>query len=168
MALITYNDKVALNENPSIADINKVKASDMNEIKSVVNGLIVNTESTSTTNAYSANYVNECNTYSSSETFTGKYWNNGKKIYRKIFPQISISSGETKTILNFGAYGIDEVIDISNTYLLTTSNEKWFAPSTIYSTSYIFTVYNGVNQLTAKTIGIAGTIKVIVEYTKSS
>lgn len=37
MALITYNDKTALNVNPSIADINKVKASDMNEIKSVVN-----------------------------------------------------------------------------------------------------------------------------------
>ena len=34
---ITYQNKVALNENPEIADINKVKASDMNEIKSVVN-----------------------------------------------------------------------------------------------------------------------------------
>lgn len=37
MALITYNTKVALNENQSIADENKVKADDMNEIKSVVN-----------------------------------------------------------------------------------------------------------------------------------
>lgn len=34
---ITYQDKVALNENPDIADINKVTDSDMNEIKSVVN-----------------------------------------------------------------------------------------------------------------------------------
>ena len=34
---ITYDDKVTLNENTSIADINKVKASDMNMIKQVVN-----------------------------------------------------------------------------------------------------------------------------------
>ena len=38
MAKITYTNKVAMNENASIPDINKVKADDMNEIKSVVNG----------------------------------------------------------------------------------------------------------------------------------
>ena len=42
MALITYNDKVALNTNSGIADINKVNASDMNEIKSVVNSIVPN------------------------------------------------------------------------------------------------------------------------------
>lgn len=36
---ITYQDKVALNENTEIADINKVKADDMNMIKSVVNAI---------------------------------------------------------------------------------------------------------------------------------
>lgn len=38
MALITYQDKVTMNENPSISAINKVQAADMNEIKNVVNG----------------------------------------------------------------------------------------------------------------------------------
>lgn len=38
MSKITYENKVALNENPSIADINKVKDTDMNEIKDIVNG----------------------------------------------------------------------------------------------------------------------------------
>lgn len=38
MAQITYNDKVALNENPNIPDENKVTDDDMNEIKNVVNG----------------------------------------------------------------------------------------------------------------------------------
>lgn len=38
MAKITYEDKVAVNVNPDIPDINKVNAYDMNEIKSVVNG----------------------------------------------------------------------------------------------------------------------------------
>lgn len=37
MSKITYADKVTLNENPNVADVNKVKASDMNEIKQVVN-----------------------------------------------------------------------------------------------------------------------------------
>ena len=37
MSKITYQNKVALNENPSVADINKVKAGDLNEIKNVVN-----------------------------------------------------------------------------------------------------------------------------------
>lgn len=37
MAQITYENKVALNENPEIADINKVKDTDMNQIKNVVN-----------------------------------------------------------------------------------------------------------------------------------
>ena len=37
MAQITYADKSAMNVNSSIPDINKVNASDMNEIKSVVN-----------------------------------------------------------------------------------------------------------------------------------
>lgn len=34
---ITYDNKVALNTNPDIANVNKVQDSDMNEIKSVVN-----------------------------------------------------------------------------------------------------------------------------------
>lgn len=38
MALITYQNKVTLNENASVSAINKVQASDMNEIKTVVNG----------------------------------------------------------------------------------------------------------------------------------
>ena len=35
---LTYDDKVALNENPLIPDINKVTADDMNEIKAKFNG----------------------------------------------------------------------------------------------------------------------------------
>jgi len=39
MAKITYANKATMNENPDIDAINKVRAVDMNEIKSVVNGL---------------------------------------------------------------------------------------------------------------------------------
>ena len=37
MSKITYTDKVTLNENPNVEDVNKVKANDLNEIKNVVN-----------------------------------------------------------------------------------------------------------------------------------
>lgn len=40
MNRITYADKVTLNSQPDIADINKVVDSDMNQIKSAVNGIL--------------------------------------------------------------------------------------------------------------------------------
>lgn len=67
MAKITFEDKVALNINPDIPDTNKCNASDMNEIKSVVNEnddnkfekSSVKTARTETdTDTYSCNYIN--------------------------------------------------------------------------------------------------------------
>ena len=58
MAKITYTNKETLNAQPSIADKNKVTSTDMNEIKSVVNGLIVNSDSTSQEDTYSSEYLN--------------------------------------------------------------------------------------------------------------
>ena len=72
MSKITYTDKVALNENPSVADVNKVKASDLNEIKNVVNA-----------NADNLNKINALNTYSTTEQVVGK-WIDGKPIYRQV------------------------------------------------------------------------------------
>ena len=40
MDMITYADKVALNENPEIQENNKITAENMNEIKTVVNNFI--------------------------------------------------------------------------------------------------------------------------------
>ena len=66
MRTITYTNKSALNENASIADINKVKNTDMNEIKSVVNDNATecgNASSLNTTNKTSlVNAINEVNT----------------------------------------------------------------------------------------------------------
>ena len=59
MGKLTYLDKVALNENPDIPDINKVKAQDMNEIKNVVNGLVKTEQSTTDEETYSCNYINK-------------------------------------------------------------------------------------------------------------
>lgn len=58
---INYQNKVALNENPEIADINKVTDSDMNEIKSVVNG---------NSRTSSNNFGLGTNTWTSSATYS--------------------------------------------------------------------------------------------------
>lgn len=60
MSKITYENKVALNVNSDIADINKVNASDLNEIKNVVNtnddnmGLLSNLTTPNKSNLVSA------------------------------------------------------------------------------------------------------------------
>lgn len=64
LSKITYADKTALQENLTIADVNKITASDMNEIKTVFNAMVDafgtlpkvvnNLTSTSTTDALSA------------------------------------------------------------------------------------------------------------------
>lgn len=65
---ITFADKVALNENPSVADINKAKATDMNEIKKVVNETILNMLFGVGTNTWNAS-----NTYSKDEVVIYDY-----------------------------------------------------------------------------------------------
>lgn len=63
LSKITFTDKETLNEQPSIADKNKVKAADMNEIKSVVNtnaGKVGDLTNLDTTNKSSiVNAINE-------------------------------------------------------------------------------------------------------------
>ena len=60
MSKITYENKVALNVNSDMADINKVNASDLNEIKNVVNtnddnmGLLSNLNTTNKSNLVGA------------------------------------------------------------------------------------------------------------------
>lgn len=67
MAKITYLDKVALNENADISDINKVKANDMNEIKNVVNGLVKIEKTISDEETYACNYINDLMEFGSND-----------------------------------------------------------------------------------------------------
>ena len=59
MSKITYADKVTLNENPNVADVNKVKANDLNEIKNVVNANDDNVGDLTTDVSSVVNAVNE-------------------------------------------------------------------------------------------------------------
>lgn len=78
LSKITYDTKVALDPQPSVANINKVSDSDMNEIKSVVNDAIDKIESpqttrtTSNTDTYSCNFINGVELFYNSSGTTGQ------------------------------------------------------------------------------------------------
>ena len=150
MSKITYTDKVAINQNSDIPDINKVNASDMNEIKSVVNGLVVNAYSTSEENAYSCDYINgkvlwenvsgsssnivlndSASNYSRIDIITAapaSTWDNYGVMITTIYPNIS-----TKWILidecfggNWGSIN-HEIITINGTNLTRGTSYKFSA-----------------------------------------
>ena len=174
MAQISYTNKVALNENPEILDINKVTDDDMNEIKQVVNDnynntiQITDTEPTDSDNklwidtgevgsqaseitneystsiglGYSANYVNNLHTYSTTEQRVGT-WIDGKPLYRCVITTTTAAAGTEKRtdisnlnvdklilngFINTGSLGLplNAYISSSNyiiTYQNITSNE---------------------------------------------
>ena len=152
MAKITYENKVALNVNSDIADVNKCNATDLNEIKQVVNenddnttnisnaiGTLSNLNTASKNNLVSA--INEVNdndvlkgTYSTNETRIGTWM--GKPLYRKVLSTVGLS-GETKKSIN---------------YNITNTDKIWIAGGFVYSTGRVVTLpmvgYNG--ELTSK------------------
>lgn len=170
MAKITYLDKVALNENPDISDINKVKANDMNEIKNVVNGLIVNSYSTDNENTYSCDYMNKLNTYKTTEQRIGT-WIDGKPIYRKVFNIGTLPNSTEKkytTDLNWTTHTVIKIdgCAISSTGAVIPIN---FA-NPISTAQMIGCRTTGTNTITVYT-GIDRTNLtgyVILEYTKTT
>lgn len=128
MAKITYENKVALNVNSDIADINKVNASDLNEIKNVVNenddivGDLSNLNTTNKSNLVSAiNSVVESGTNSNGSWI--KYADGTMICTKKIVTQqqINVAFGslyETSNTVNFGNYAMP-FISVPDTILGT-------------------------------------------------
>lgn len=124
MAKITYENKVALNVNSDIADINKVNASDLNEIKEVVNtnddnmGLLNNLTTPNKSNLVGAiNEVNNKFNYSTSEQVIGK-WIDGKPLYRKTITfTTTIKINETTSIAHNIENAKNIFIDFSASFM---------------------------------------------------
>lgn len=109
MAQITYADKVALNENPEIAAINKVSDDDMNEIKSVVNANYNNT----------IQITNSQPTDSDNKIWidTGEVQNSGSEL-PMVYPvgsiYMSVNNTNPATLFGFGTWE-----QIKDTFLLS-------------------------------------------------
>lgn len=146
MAKITFQDKVALNPQPSVANINKVSEADMNEIKSSVN--------------------DNCS-YSTNEICIGE-WIDGKPLYRKVISSTTPSQVNTGTnIYNATSMNIDKIINLSFTFK-GTYNEYATASNIII----MFTRISGTDRQIACTCTLQDYCNkpfyFILEYTKTT
>lgn len=93
---LTYANKVAINENAEIPNINKITDDDMNEIKTVVNN--------------NDDIVTNATTYSTDEIRVGT-WIDGKPIYKKTYitnentgsSTVDISTLNAKEIMDYNS-----------------------------------------------------------------
>ena len=140
MGKITYENKVAINENAEIPNINKVTDNDMNEIKTVVNN--------------NDDIITNATTYSTTETVVGT-WTDNKPIYRKV-----IRNNVIGTAVNHGILNIDEITDIK---LIVLQQSGLYSPQnsdSIYMGDTDYIVY-------LQTTNVLN-YKIIVEYTKTT
>lgn len=131
---------------------------------------ILGTYTTSNTDTYSCNYINNCNTYSTSEVDTGKKWVDNKKIYRKVFTFSSLTNSadnDIGTISNLGT--------ITYTYgMAKLGGDQYALPHVDYRDKE-WNIGIHANDTFGKIYvekGAYGTVTgasyVVVEYTKSS
>lgn len=172
MAQITYTNKETLNSQPSIADKNKVKAEDMNEIKSVVNtnygevGNITNLKTTDKTSVVNAiNELKDGEIYSTSEVKTSKVWIDGKPIYRKVLTGSTPSSSVTSWTTLATIPNLDVAINI---YGALEGTSKNFVPR--YESNSFYFILSAENaDIKYKEVGYnSRNYHIVVEYTKSS
>lgn len=153
MGKLTYDNKVTLVSQPDVANENKVTASDMNQIKTIVNGNDDN--------------FSHISTYSTSETATDMTWIDGKTIYRKVYTGTTTVGGQYTTVDSSFSGNIIKfegtVINKSNntTYPLVGENGS--------NGDFIFPYFQNtkiqlLNYNSKKTFDYI----LIIEYTKSS
>lgn len=160
MSKITYTDKVTLNENPNVADVNKVKADDLNEIKNVVNA-----------NDDKFNYTQ-------GEQRIGT-WINGKPLYRKVIKVTSIDRSSNNYDVAISISNLNEIVNIGGTIKITNTNT--YKPITVIYTdnsnaigsNYSFSVYAITNSYISLSYGswwkeIFDKAYIILEYTKTT
>lgn len=131
---------------------------------------ILNTRSSSTTDAYSADYINNLSTYSTTETVVGT-WIDGKPIYRTVVNIGQLSSNIGQTNYAHGIANIDTFINVTG---IINNGTEWFNFNSVYRavdniTYDLGLLANKTNiTYTTRTDRSAYTGIVILEYTKTT
>lgn len=148
MSKITYTDKVTLNENPNVEDVNKVRADDLNEIKNVVNanddnvGDLADLKTTDVSSVVNAvnEIVGQNNiTTGSNAVKTGRKVD-GKDEYTQ---KINVGQGPNNGSTEYN-YKTDDKI-ITNYYVLgiSNNNEIIYVPNSSASGQYFNAFFTG-------------------------
>lgn len=175
--IVIYNDKIYQNisgtsttTNPaedttnwdeiSIFDTDSINDDLIDKTK-----FIKNTNTNSSVNTYSCDYVNNANTYSTTETKTDMTWIDGKPIYRKV---LSFSTNATINVWDNHPHGISNLDKpLPTCKMAVTYNGSWYiCPNDLVIEMYVNAVnlsyYNNSTAL-ANQPAIA-----ILEYTKTT
>jgi hypothetical protein len=170
MAKITYANKEFINENANIPAINKVQDTDLNEIKTVVNGLVSDTYSTDAEQSYSCNYINSrittlytnnsgSNTDITLSDSVSNYsylevygYNNA--VGGSIYTKYDVSSGQDLSLFTVGTNGSQTRL-VTTVYTVsgTTLTVKYTQRTTIFNKTIAEQGSNAENRIT-KVLGI--------------
>lgn len=142
MELIDYDDKVALYSNPDIPDVNKVKDTDMNKIKSVVNGAIQGT------NPMGNVVVDSIRSKNIIPSETGSQSINGLTITRYNDGSFKIHGTTTASISKLWIFQGKNIVVKAGTYTLSTHST-----GTVNDTVY-FVLRNSLDQEMPLTIDV--------------
>lgn len=156
---ITYDNKVSLNPQPSVANVNKCTDSDLNEIKSVVNATIDQVD-TNTEN------IENNSTYSTSEIQIGT-WVDGKPLYRQVFNITNPSSSNTDYV-SVSSLNISNLVHLYGFYKNSTGT--FGIPFHDSDTNYSVLFVSSGNNIRGR-FGTPSNIteaKVVLEYTKTT
>lgn len=158
---LTYANKVAINENTEIPNINKVTDNDMNEIKTVVNNnddelITINTKLTNAT------------TYSTDEIRVGT-WINSKPIYRKVIAnEVDMTNGSEISLNSVS--DMDNLVSIQSKEVKATDNfvfyNNYYDSSTNKFNLFHYISRNSLYLYAGS--GIHYTVTVTIEYTKTT
>ena len=130
---------------------------------------VANSRSTSTSDVYSCDYINDSDSYSTSEIKTNKRWIDGKPIYRKV-----ITGTISNDPITFPSFSVDTITRIegsfSNVNRTIFSAIPYFRPAyTNYAFGYYIKPENGTLTIERGGDGSLGySVIFIVEYTKTT
>lgn len=128
----------------------------------------VDTGLTTVTNAFNTKIAQTVN-YSTTEQWTGGYWIDGKKIYRKCKTQQTYSGSGTNNIFDLGLNGVIDSLVSLRTITKQSNGEQmgdYCFSSTTMQNCYLKT--NGTVQYRAGSSYSYGQTTVIIEYTKTT
>ena len=162
---------IELDDEVSTSSINGVENQ---AITNYVDDKILDTYSTSNTNTYSCDYINNnsggTDTYSTTETLTNKIWVNGKPIYRKVIQINTINAGQT--VISLDTTNVDEYLTIEG--MAYSQNDCVPIPK-VHNNDFIYQIGWFIVKSTNSLIieagsSTSGIIKgyAILEYTKTT
>lgn len=143
-----------------------LNSTNLNKLQDNVEDAMKSERTSSNTDTYSCNYINECKTYSTNETLTGETWIDGKPIYRKVIEytgEIQASTWTSISISSLGIYYVDNLV-VKGGYLKYPEN----ITESIYSYSNRVQFLNYNNNISFYFAVSPSKVTLIVEYTKTT